>query len=59
MSWEQLWTTIQLNREEARRFATEPPVTCPHDGTLLDVMPNGNRHCPFGNYFWNGQRRIL
>ena len=33
---------------EARRNA--PPDFCPIDGMALQVLDDGQRHCPMGNY---------
>jgi len=52
MSWEQLQAILKENRADATRRATEPPVACPIDGTLLVVRADGVRNCPMGNYRW-------
>ena len=54
MSWEQLKTILEENRERKRRAESVPPAACPIDGKLLDVHPDGRRNCPLGNYRWNG-----
>lgn len=50
MSWQQYGEILRQNAEDALRFATEPPIACPNDGTPLDIMPNGVRHCPAGDW---------
>lgn len=54
MSWQQL-LDIRKRAEEDRRLAqTAPPVSCPVDGHVLDVRPDGVRNCPMGNFIWQG-----
>ena len=59
MSLEQLQDIIQQGRADAQREMAEPPVSCPHDGELLDVHPNGTRNCPLGNYIWRGEPKLI
>ena len=39
------------NAAEAARERSEPPVSCPNDGTPLDSV-NGVLHCPFDGYVY-------
>jgi hypothetical protein len=54
MSWEQLDTARDRNREAKRVYDQEPPVACPIDGAILEVNSLGVRNCPMGNFRWNG-----
>lgn len=59
MAWEQL---ISI-RDEAAAYRRDglntPPVACPFDGEPLDAGPNGVRHCPWGNYEYPRDGRII
>ena len=59
MGWEQLSAIAQSARIDAALEAKEPPVACPHDGSILDVRPDGVRNCPMGNYDWNGGPKLI
>ena len=59
MGWEQLNALLKENREQTQREMPEPPVSCPIDGALLDVKPDGARNCPMGNFRWDGGPIIL
>ena len=37
---------IDENRETRRAELLEPPVACPHDGTILEENDRGERNCP-------------
>lgn len=53
MSWEQLRSITA----EARAYAAEdrkPPTACPNDGQPLETGPNGELHCPFDGWIWDG-----
>ena len=56
MSWEQLKSIIDENRQAARQASSEPPVACPIDGDILDIHPDGTRNCPLGNYSYPFRR---
>ena len=47
------------NRETRRAELLEPPVACPHDGTILEENDRGERNCPVGNYLWPRDGRLL
>jgi hypothetical protein len=54
MSWQQL-ADVKNRAEEDRRLAsTTPPSSCPVDGHVLDIRPDGIRNCPMGNFTWTG-----
>lgn len=53
MSWWQVKSILDQNREQALEDAQEPPVACPVDGAILEVAADGHtRACPLGNYKW-------
>ena len=54
MSWQQLIDIRKSAQEDGRLAQTSSPVSCPIDGYVLDVRPNGERNCPLGNYYWRG-----
>jgi hypothetical protein len=49
MSWEQLLSIMDENRQLDEDWRSTPPVACPNDGTVLqqggDVL-----NCPMGDY---------
>lgn len=46
--------------EYVRREKREPPTACPHDGEPLLKAPDGTSlFCPWGNYLWPRDRRII
>ena len=54
MSWEQLDSILEANRSDAAAEDRRGPEACPNDGSQLDVHPDGRRHCPAGDYIWDG-----
>ena len=52
MSWEQLRSIVQQNRQEQAFWAAQPPRACPNDGTPLETGPDGSLHCRMGDYSW-------
>ena len=54
MSWQQLKAILDERRETAQEERSQPPVTCPNDGVLLDVRDDGVRNCPTGDFTWGG-----
>jgi hypothetical protein len=54
MSWDQLKTIIDTNREIREQEANEPPTACPIDGSPLEIRSDGVRNCPMGNFRWSG-----
>jgi len=51
VSWGQLKNMLDAQRETEREDKRDPPVACPHCGSILDVK-DGIRYCPFGDYRW-------
>lgn len=59
MSWEQL-RSIYLEAEAyARNEQTQPPSACPYDGEPLDAVGRGILHCPWGDYEYPRDGRII
>lgn len=54
MGYEGLKAVLDIQREEARQAANQPPVACPIDGEILEVNQRGVRNCPVGNFRWEG-----
>ena len=52
MSWEQLRSIVQADAAERAFWASQPPRSCPNDGTPLQGGPNGVLHCPHDGYEW-------
>lgn len=55
MSWEQLRAIVQANAQEQAYWKSQPPRSCPNDGTPLQPGINGAEgllHCPFDGYTW-------
>ena len=52
MGWEQLKAILDENRQRRDRLASEPPIACPIDGSILVVRGDGVRNCPMGNFRW-------
>jgi len=53
MSWEQLRAIVTADREERRFWASQPPRSCPNDGTPLQLSPPGadsELFCPFDGW---------
>lgn len=59
MSWQQLISIAVEAVGHLERERTEPPVACPYDGEPLRSSPTGGLFCPFGNYDWPYQRRVI
>lgn len=59
MSWEQLTNIVTEAVGYIRDEKSEPPTACPHDGEPLDTGPDGSLFCPWGNYSWPRERRII
>lgn len=55
MSWEQYLSLLRTASEEAQAKAAEPPKDCPRCGKPFTSGPNGERHCTFDGYIWDGQ----
>ena len=54
MSWQQLLDIKKRAINDRREAQVTPPVSCPIDGHVLDVRPDGVRNCPMGNFNWSG-----
>ena len=52
MSWEQLRSIVVADAEERAFWRSQPPRSCPNDGTPLDMGPDGELHCQFDGYMW-------
>lgn len=59
MSWEQLRSIYAEAEAYARDERIQPPVACPYDGEPLDVTDGGVRHCPWGDYEYPRDGRII
>lgn len=55
MSWRQLQTIAETNRQILAEELREPPVYCPNDSTTLDITEAGVYHCPFDGWIWDGR----
>lgn len=58
MSWDQLLSIIRQAREEVATAQTEPPTACPNDGEPLTRGPNGELHCRFDGWVWDGTPQV-
>jgi hypothetical protein len=54
MSWDQLLSIIQNARQEDELQRTRIPAACPNDGEVLESGPNGELHCRFDGWIWDG-----
>lgn len=54
MSWDQLRDIYEESAERRRDEDSRPPEACPNDGTPLQAGPNGELHCPFDGWVWEG-----
>jgi len=50
MSWEQLKSITDENRQRAAAEQNKPPTACPIDGEPLLTAPDGSLFCIVGNY---------
>lgn len=50
MSWEQLLSIMDENRQLDEDWRNTQPVACPIDGAVLQEGPDGELNCPMGNY---------
>lgn len=46
---------VKAAREEAQARTVEPPTACPKCGKPLSVGPNGELHCTFSGWVWDGK----
>lgn len=54
MSWEQLRAIRDAAIQEATEHAQRAPTRCPNDGTILRQDPEGQLHCGFDGWVWDG-----
>lgn len=54
MSWEQYLAIMNQARREAEQEAMLPPAACPNDGEPLETGPQGELHCRFDGWIWDG-----
>lgn len=54
MSWEKLLDIRNAAVQEAAERVSEPPAACPNDGEPLETGPNGELHCRFDGWIWDG-----
>lgn len=52
MAYEELLAIFRRQAEARQEWLDAPPVACPIDGSPLDIGPNGELHCPMGNWTW-------
>jgi hypothetical protein len=50
MSWEQLRSIVQADKQERAYWDSLPPRACPNDGTPLETGPDGSLFCRMGDY---------
>jgi hypothetical protein len=54
MSWEQMLEILAVNSQEYEDYMSQPPVACPNDGWPLESGPDGELHCKFDGYTYEG-----
>lgn len=59
MGWQQLVDMGKQNAQDEMDYIQERPVACPNDGSPLDTGPNGELHCPFGDWVWDGYNHLI
>lgn len=59
MAWEQLLSIYAEATAYKKDELISAPVACPYDGEPLDVGDNGVLHCPWGNYEYPRDGRII
>lgn len=50
MAWQTLADILRQDRQEEQDWLDETPVACPNDGFQLQTGPNGELHCPAGDW---------
>jgi hypothetical protein len=55
VSWTQLLSLIEDAAEAVRVETSGPPTACPNDGKPLTGGPNGELHCTFDGWIWDGK----
>jgi len=57
--WQKLLDIGKQNAQEQNDWLREQPVACPYDGFPLNTGPQGQLHCPMGDYTrpsgWNNE----
>lgn len=54
MSWYQLLTIRQQQRDDVNEWLDSEPQACPKCGTPLRTDPEGNLRCGFDGWTWDG-----
>ena len=57
MGYEDLQAIYQRQEEDYREWLEEDPTECPKSGHALETGPNGELHCPFDGWIWDGDPR--
>jgi hypothetical protein len=57
MAWESLIAVYRQAAEDRRQLDQQPPLACPNDGEPLQPGPQGQLHCPAGDYEYPRDRR--
>jgi hypothetical protein len=55
MAWEQYRSIRESAAQDAAVLRDQEPTNCPNDGTNLDTGPDGELHCPFDGWIWQGE----
>jgi hypothetical protein len=55
VSWNQLLSLLKDAAEAVRVETSGPPVACPECGKPLTGGPNGELHCTFEGWIWDGK----
>lgn len=55
MPWEQLQAIYETAAAEQEAADATAPVACPNDGEPLEGGPDGELHCRFDGWIWDGQ----
>lgn len=54
---EDLQAILSQSKRDRADWLDEDPTACPNDGTPLQTGPNGELHCPFDGWIWDGNPR--
>lgn len=55
MSWYQLLSILKSGAQVERQFREMRPAACPNDGEPLESGPNGELHCRYDGWIWDGR----
>lgn len=55
MSWDGLLSLLKDAAQEVQALVSAPPVACPQCGKPLTGGPNGEPHCTFDGWVWDGK----